>query len=147
MTVGTAQGLNLMASLEISAGTALAARTKWRARLIGVSLLGLGLAGMAEPAFADQNVLAADNGTVRCDASLKDLTRVTLLQQNLVGLEDTLAQSQGEIATGLIQVYRALGGGWELRCTGCNAGPAAAPGGADALTTPTPTAVPDSPRP
>jgi NodT family efflux transporter outer membrane factor (OMF) lipoprotein len=44
-----------------------------------------------------------------------DLTRVTLLQQNLVGLEDTLAQSQGEIATGLIQVYRALGGGWEIR--------------------------------
>ena len=38
-----------------------------------------------------------------------DLTRVTLLQQNLVGLEDTLAQAQGEIATGLIQVYRALG--------------------------------------
>jgi outer membrane protein TolC len=42
-------------------------------------------------------------------------TRVTLLQQNLVGLEDTLAQAQGEIAMGLIQVYRALGGGWELR--------------------------------
>ena len=78
MTVGTAKGLNLMASLEISAGTALAARIKWYARLIGVSLLGLGLAGMAEAAFADQNVLAADNGTVHCDASLKDLTRVTL---------------------------------------------------------------------
>jgi hypothetical protein len=38
-----------------------------------------------------------------------------LLQQNLVGLEDTLAQAQGEIATGLIQVYRALGGGWQIR--------------------------------
>ena len=32
---------------------------------------------------------------------------ITLLQQNLVALEDTLAQAQGEIATGLIQVYRA----------------------------------------
>ena len=42
MTVGTAQGLNLMASLEISAGTALAARIKWRARLIGGSLLVVG---------------------------------------------------------------------------------------------------------
>jgi NodT family efflux transporter outer membrane factor (OMF) lipoprotein len=52
-----------------------------------------------------------------------DLTRVTLLQQNLVPLEDTLAQSRGEIATGLIQVYRALGGGWEIRLTGCNPGP------------------------
>ena len=54
---------------------------------------------------------------------MTDLTRVTLLQQNLVGLEDTLAQAQGEIATGLIQVYRALGGGWEIRLTGCNPGP------------------------
>ncbi|MGO9109626.1 MAG: efflux transporter outer membrane subunit [Thermoguttaceae bacterium] len=54
-----------------------------------------------------------------------DLTRVTLLQQNLVPLEDTLAQSQGEIATGLIQVYRALGGGWQIRLTGCNPGPPA----------------------
>ena len=49
-----------------------------------------------------------------------DLTRVTLLQQNLVGLEDTLAQAQGEIATGLIQVYRALGGGWECRVVQSN---------------------------
>jgi NodT family efflux transporter outer membrane factor (OMF) lipoprotein len=48
-----------------------------------------------------------------------DLTTVTLLQQNLVGLQDTLAQAQGEIATGLIQVYRALGGGWQIRLTGC----------------------------
>ncbi len=52
-----------------------------------------------------------------------DLTRVTLLQQNLVGLEDTLAQAQGEIATGLVQVYRALGGGWQIRLTGCVPGP------------------------
>jgi NodT family efflux transporter outer membrane factor (OMF) lipoprotein len=48
-----------------------------------------------------------------------DLTRVTLLQQNLVQLQDTLAQAEGEIVTGLIQVYRALGGGWQIRCTGC----------------------------
>ena len=41
------------------------------------------------------------------EAGTTDLTRVTLLQQNLVPLEDTLAQAQGEIATGLIQVYRA----------------------------------------
>ena len=51
-----------------------------------------------------------------------DLTRVTLLQQNLVTLEDTLAQAQGEIATGLIQVYRAFGGGWQIRLNGCDPG-------------------------
>jgi NodT family efflux transporter outer membrane factor (OMF) lipoprotein len=52
-----------------------------------------------------------------------DLTRVTLLQQNLVQQQDTLALAQGEIVTGLIQVYRALGGGWQIRLTGCEPGP------------------------
>ena len=55
---------------------------------------------------------------------MTDLTRVTLLQQNLVPLEDTLAQAQGEIATGLIQVYKALGGGWQIRVNGCDPGDA-----------------------
>src|SRR5262249_29012852 len=52
-----------------------------------------------------------------------DLTRVTLLQQNLVQQQDTLAQAQGEIVTGLTQVYKALGGGWQTRLTGCEPGP------------------------
>ena len=62
-------------------------------------------------------------------AGTTDLTRVTLLEQNLVPAEDTLAQAQGEIALGLIQVYRALGGGWQIRVTGCppGAAPPAAP--------------------
>jgi NodT family efflux transporter outer membrane factor (OMF) lipoprotein len=51
-----------------------------------------------------------------------DFTRVTQLQQNLVLLQDTLAQARGEIALGLIEVYRALGGGWQIRCTGCEPG-------------------------
>ena len=48
-----------------------------------------------------------------------DLTTVTLLQQNLVVQQDTLAQARGEIVTGLVQVYRALGGGWQIRINGC----------------------------
>jgi NodT family efflux transporter outer membrane factor (OMF) lipoprotein len=48
-----------------------------------------------------------------------EYTRVLVTQQNLVQQQDTLAQAQGEIATGLIQVYRALGGGWQIRVTGC----------------------------
>jgi outer membrane protein TolC len=61
---------------------------------------------------------AVDIVLAQYEAGTTDLTRVTLLQQNLVPLEDTLAQAQGEIATGLIQVYRALGGGWEIRLGG-----------------------------
>jgi NodT family efflux transporter outer membrane factor (OMF) lipoprotein len=53
-----------------------------------------------------------------------DFTRVTQLQTTLVLLQDTLAQAQGEIATGLIQVYRGLGGGWQIRLDGCDGCPA-----------------------
>jgi NodT family efflux transporter outer membrane factor (OMF) lipoprotein len=48
-----------------------------------------------------------------------DFTRVSQLEQALVQQQDVLTQARGEIDTGLIQVYRALGGGWEIRLTGC----------------------------
>ena len=50
---------------------------------------------------------------------LTDYTRVAQLEMTQVVLEDTLAQAEGEIALGLIQVYRALGGGWQIRLTDC----------------------------
>jgi NodT family efflux transporter outer membrane factor (OMF) lipoprotein len=53
-----------------------------------------------------------------------DFTRVTQLEQALVTQQDTLAQAQGEIVTGLIQVYKALGGGWQIREMGCEPRPA-----------------------
>jgi outer membrane protein TolC len=70
------------------------------------------------------NAQAAVNiSLAQYQAGTTDLTRVTLLQQNLVQQQDTLAQAQGEIAAGLIMVYRGLGGGWELRLEGCKPGP------------------------
>jgi len=54
---------------------------------------------------------------------LTDFTRVAQLELNQVVLEDTLAQAEGEIALGLIQVYKALGGGWQIRCTECTEPP------------------------
>ncbi len=60
-------------------------------------------------------------------AGVVDFTRVAQLLQNQVVLEDTLAQVQGEIATGLIMVYTGLGGGWELRLTGCTPSAGEAP--------------------
>ncbi len=55
-----------------------------------------------------------------------DFNRVALIEQNLVQQQDLQAQSYGEIVQGLIQVYRALGGGWEMTPSGPNA-PEAAP--------------------
>jgi NodT family efflux transporter outer membrane factor (OMF) lipoprotein len=48
-----------------------------------------------------------------------DITQLILIEQNLVVQQDTLAQAQGEIPTGLISVYKALGGGWQIRTNGC----------------------------
>ena len=44
-------------------------------------------------------------------------TAVFVAEQFLVQQQDLLAQAQGDVALGLIQVYRALGGGWEFRLT------------------------------
>ncbi len=44
-----------------------------------------------------------------------DYTSVLIAQQALLNGEDRLAGSQGDVPQGLISVYRALGGGWEIR--------------------------------
>jgi NodT family efflux transporter outer membrane factor (OMF) lipoprotein len=43
-----------------------------------------------------------------------DFNRFALIEQNRITQQDLLAQSRGQIAQGMIQVYRALGGGWEI---------------------------------
>jgi NodT family efflux transporter outer membrane factor (OMF) lipoprotein len=67
---------------------------------------------------------AVDFGQAQYKRGAIDFTRLTLLEQNLVTQQDTFAQAQGEIVTGLIQVYKALGGGWQIRETGCDPHPA-----------------------
>ena len=46
-----------------------------------------------------------------------DYTPVFIAEQFLEQQQIMLAQAQGDLALGLIAVYRALGGGWELRLT------------------------------
>ena len=46
---------------------------------------------------------------------LVDYNRVVVIQDRLVQRQQTLADAQGQIVQGLIQVYRALGGGWQIR--------------------------------
>jgi NodT family efflux transporter outer membrane factor (OMF) lipoprotein len=45
-----------------------------------------------------------------------DFNRYATIEQALVTQQDLFAQAQGQIAQGLVQVYRAMGGGWEIRC-------------------------------
>jgi NodT family efflux transporter outer membrane factor (OMF) lipoprotein len=55
--------------------------------------------------------LASDN----FEAGTIDYTPVFVAEQFLVQQQNAYAQAQGDVALGLIQVYRALGGGWEFR--------------------------------
>jgi NodT family efflux transporter outer membrane factor (OMF) lipoprotein len=69
----------------------------------------------------DRAEKAVKLGLVQYQAGTVDFTRITQLEQNLVLQQNTLAQARGEIAQGLIQIYRALGGGWENRQMGLDA--------------------------
>ena len=53
--------------------------------------------------------------TDQYNAGVIDFTSVFVAEQFLVQQQNLLAQAQGDIALGLITVYRSLGGGWELR--------------------------------
>jgi hypothetical protein len=46
-----------------------------------------------------------------------DYTTVLTAEQQELAVENAVASTRGNVALGLIAVYRALGGGWELRGT------------------------------
>jgi len=58
-------------------------------------------------------------------AGTVDFNRVSLLEQNLVQQQIEQAKAQGDIALGLVGIYRALGGGWEIRLVDCDNKPPA----------------------
>ena len=56
-----------------------------------------------------------------------DLNTAFVTSNFLVGQQDKLAQSRGDIALGFISIYKALGGGWEIRVQEPVAEPAPTP--------------------
>jgi NodT family efflux transporter outer membrane factor (OMF) lipoprotein len=69
-----------------------------------------------------QLVISATEARIAVDEALAlskdvkfDLNTAFVTSNFLVGQQDKLAQSRGDIALGFIQIYRALGGGWEIR--------------------------------
>jgi NodT family efflux transporter outer membrane factor (OMF) lipoprotein len=107
--IATYQNTVLTAANEVENGLATFLHAQERTRL--------------QAASVDDALLAVKIGLAQYRAGTVDLTRVTQLEQTVAQLQDTLALARGEIATGLITVYRALGGGWELRCQGCTPTP------------------------
>ena len=68
-----------LAWMALGAGTLLGTRLlALTMRPAVILLLAAGVVGLVEPARADQSLIAADNGTIACVASAKDLTRFSL---------------------------------------------------------------------
>jgi outer membrane protein TolC len=53
--------------------------------------------------------------TIEYREGATDYTTVLSAQQNLLEQQDELAVTEGDVAQGLISLYRALGGGWQTR--------------------------------
>jgi hypothetical protein len=58
-----------------------------------------------------------------------DFDRVNNLQRDLANQQDALVAAEADVALALIRIYRALGGGWQLRCADASAGGARAAAG------------------
>lgn len=95
------QNAVLTAQQEVEDNLAAFLRGGERARLLADS------AASARKAF-DLAVLQYRQG-------LKDFTTVLTAQQTLLTEQDSLAVTLGNISSSLVGVYRALGGGWEVR--------------------------------
>ncbi len=68
---------------------------------------------LAESAAAAQRSLEIARAQYREGA--RDFTAVVIAQQTLLREQDNLAVTLGAVSAGLVAVYRALGGGWEMR--------------------------------
>ena len=64
---------------------------------------------------AKEAKIAADEAIVLSKDVKFDLNQAFVTSNFLVTQQDKLAQAQGDIALGFIQIYKALGGGWEIR--------------------------------
>ena len=58
---------------------------------------------------------ALDLSLLQYREGAKDFTTVLIAQQTLLSQQDNLTDTLGTIALNLVAVYRALGGGWEIR--------------------------------
>jgi NodT family efflux transporter outer membrane factor (OMF) lipoprotein len=60
------------------------------------------------------------------NAGKTDFNRVLIVEQQLTQQQDALAVAQGLVVQSLIQLYKALGGGWQIRLSDADASPATA---------------------
>ena len=105
------QNTVLRANAEVEDGLVAFLRAQERAKLLDTSVAS--------------SQRAVDIVVKEYQGGASDFNRLTLIEQNLVQQQDLQAQAHGEIAQGLIQVYRALGGGWQVGATAAQPMPVA----------------------
>jgi NodT family efflux transporter outer membrane factor (OMF) lipoprotein len=64
---------------------------------------------------ADAAKNSLDLAVIQYREGITDFTTVLTAQQSLLSAQDSLATALGNIASSLVGVYRALGGGWQIR--------------------------------
>ena len=98
--------------------------------------------------LADSTAAAKQSlGLVRdqYDAGHTDFNRVLTVEQTLTQQEDQLAVTRGTVATSLIELYKSIGGGWQVRLGSTTEPTVAGPSGETA--SPTPRQAPLAPLP
>ena len=77
------------------------------------------LLSRAQADYLHRSVVAANGAlgiaTLEYQQGTRDFTTVLTAEQNLYQAENNLAMATGNISTGLVAVFRALGGGWQIR--------------------------------
>jgi NodT family efflux transporter outer membrane factor (OMF) lipoprotein len=68
---------------------------------------------------ADNSAAAVSISQTAFAEGATDFNRVYLLQSDLVGIQDSLAENQGKIAQSLVNLYVSLGGGWDISGSSC----------------------------
>jgi NodT family efflux transporter outer membrane factor (OMF) lipoprotein len=96
----------LQGDLEVENGIISFLKSQERARILA--------AAVDDSAIAVQTIVGQYQ--VGVALAVVDFNRYAVIQQSLIQQQDLWAQARGAIAQGLIDVYRALGGGWQLRC-------------------------------
>jgi NodT family efflux transporter outer membrane factor (OMF) lipoprotein len=106
------QNTVLNANAEVESGLVQFLQSQQQARFLNESV--------------DASVRATNVALKQYEFGMIDFNRVSLIEQNLVSQQDLYAQAEGSVALGLIEVYRALGGGWQIRLE-ASQGPVALP--------------------
>ena len=70
----------------VTAGAMLMSRFEWGVKMLGTVIVAGSLLAMSKPAMADQTLMASDNARIDCIASARDLTRISLVGDEIASV-------------------------------------------------------------